>query len=357
MPTIRALIRASKHLSYGDTSTARRHRHQLRAAVGAFRSARGRLAAILRGCSWATLSEEVVAFIENYVPRIDSKTWERIGPFVRDSVSVAAPLTAYSAEVLIRPASHHVAWCLKQGWALDAETIWSRQAINLYVNDKRLKLDEGTRRNYRACLMRISEVLLPQEHGEKMTALNRKTTAEPYSDIQMAGFRGWATAQLTPFKRYRAMLMLILCAGAGLRANEIAELKLSDIEQVHGRGFVIHLDGENPRSIPLLAEWDEWMEAVLERIPEEHDTLWGKPNRTSRNSVLSSFTQYTVGDAPVGARLRATWFRVHLSAMPIKALFRAAGFDKFEHLGRLLHYVEDETDEEYVRFLRGERNS
>ena len=38
----------------------------------------------------------------------------------------------------------------------------------------------------------------------------------------------------------------------------------------------------------------------------------------------------------------------------IKALFQAGGFEKMEHLGRLLHYVDDVPDEDYVTFLRGE---
>ena len=143
-------------------------------------------------------------------------------------------MTPYSAEILLRAAAHFVAWCMKRGWPLDAETIWSRQAIDLYVNDKRLNLKDGTRANYRAYLMRMSEVLLPEEHGEKMTALSRKTTAAPYTAEEIAEFRDWATAQRTLFKQYRAMLMLVLSAGTGLRPEDILGVRPSDVERLPG---------------------------------------------------------------------------------------------------------------------------
>lgn len=353
-----SLIRESFHLHYDDTSWARRHNVALRENLGSLRGAvalGSALAEALRRASWTILPAAVVAFMTTYRPKLDRATWERVGPFVRDAVSVAAPMTPYSAEILLRAAAHFVAWCMRQGWPLDAETIWSRQAIDLYVNDKRLNLKEGTRANYRAYLMRMSEVLLPEEHGEKMTTLNRKTTAAPYTSEEMEEFRRWSTIQRTTFKQYRAMLMLVLSAGAGLRPDDILGIRETDIEHLDGGGYIIHVPGDRTRSVPLLAEWDEWMTVLLGRVPEDHTTLWGEPGRGRRARVLSAFTQTTDGEPPTSARLRATWLATHLRAIAyIKALFQAGGFEKMEHLGRLLHYVTDVPDEEYVAFLRGE---
>lgn len=351
-------VRESKQLHYNDTTWARRHYLALRENLGSLRGLvddESLIRDALRRASWNILPAAVVTFMTDYVPKIDRAMWERIGPFVRDAVSVAAPMTPYSAEVLIRAASHFVSWCMRQGWPLDAETIWARQSIDLYVNDKRLKLADGTRRNYRGYLMRISEVLLPEEHGEKMTALSRKTTAAPYTAEEMSEFRHWAVAQRTPLKVYRAMMMLTLCAGAGLRAGELVEVLADDVELTDAGGYVVHVRGDLKRSVPLLAEWDEWMGAVLEQVPVGHATLWGTPNRKRPTAALSAFTQHTDGEAPIGLRLRATWLVTHLRAIAhIKSLFTAGGFEKFEHLGRLLHYVSDVPEDDYIDFLRGE---
>lgn len=357
--TQNALLRESKQLHYDDTTWARRHHVALRKNLGSLRQVPepgSMLADALRRASWTILRMAVVLFMtDEYVPRIDPQMWERIGPFVRDAVSTAAPMTVYSAEVLLRASAHFVAWCLTRGWPLEAETIWSRQAIDLYVNDKRLKIKDGTRRNYRGYLMRISEVLLPEEHGEKMTALSRKTTAPPYSAEEMDEFRNWAVSQRTEFKQYRAMLMLVLCAGAGLRPIDALEVRDEDVERLPAGGYVIHVHSDMERSVPLLAAWDEWMGVLLERIPANHDTLWGTPNRTRYTAAFSAFTQHTDGEPPASARLRATWMTTQLRAVAhIKALFQAGGFEKFEHLGRLLHYVDDTSDDSYIEFLRGE---
>lgn len=353
-----SLIRESLHLHYDDTSWARRHHVALRENLGSLRGAvslGSALAEALRRASWTILPVAVVSFMTTYRPKLNRAMWERIAPFVQDAVSVAAPMTPYSAEILIRAAAHFVAWCVRRGWPLDAETIWSRQAIDLYVNDKRLNLADGTRANYRAYLMRMSEVLLPEEHGEKMTALSRRTTAAPYTAEEMEEFRGWATAQRTMFKQYRAMLMLVLSAGAGLRPIDILDVRATDVEHLDGGGYVIHVLGDRTRSVPLLADWDEWMAVLLERVPEDHTTLWGDPGGGRRARVLSAFTQTTEGEPPTSDRLRATWFATHLRAIAyVKALFRAGGFVKMENLGRLLHYVADVPDDDYIAFLRGE---
>lgn len=239
----RQQAREAKHLRYGDTLWARKHRVILREHLGAFATPSPSLAAVLTRCGVGALPGEVGAFTEQFTPRLPDGVWDRIGSFVRDSVVLASPQTAYSVEILLTAAAHYVAWCLNQGWPLEAETIWSRQAIDLYVTDQYSHLAEGTRRNYRARLMRVSEVVLPEEHGEKMTALNRKSTAAPYSAGQMVRHREWAAAQTSPFKRYRAMLMLVLAAGAGLKANEIADLPADHVQPTPDGGYLITVAG------------------------------------------------------------------------------------------------------------------
>ena len=131
-----SLIRESFHLHYDDTSWARLHHLALRENLGSLQSVAAlgsALSEALRRASWTILPTVVVAFMTTYRPKIERAMWERIAPFVRDAVSVAAPMTPYSAEILLRAAAHFVAWCMKRGWPLDAETIWSRQAIDLYA--------------------------------------------------------------------------------------------------------------------------------------------------------------------------------------------------------------------------------
>lgn len=345
----------SKVLRWGDTAHASHYCLVLIPHLGRLRNPPRKLVPILRACAWSTLPPAVTNYIDGFVPRrVDAETWERIGPFVRDSVALAAPLTPYTADVLIGRATQYVAWCVSKGWNLDAETIWSRYGIDLYLADKSLPLGPDTRRNYRAWLMRMAQVLQPEENGEPRETIRATPgSIAPYSAAQMVEFRRWAGSQRVELKQYRAMLMLTLCAGAGLRSIDFDGLNPEHIEPLPGGGYIVHVQSTQPRDIPLLAEWDEWMEVLLERVPESHTTLWGPPNKARPHSLLSAFTQTTHGAPPTSPRLRETWQLTLLREVAfIKAVFRAGGVRKFDKLAQFLDQVDDVDGEQYVRFLR-----
>jgi integrase len=242
----------------------------------------------------------------------------------------------------------------EKGWPMRTEILFTVRAIDRYTTTANLDLTEGTRRNYRAVLMRISEVLLPDEHTDKPTAMSNRSTAAPYSTAEMDGFRTWATSQLTAEKRDRAMLMLVLCAGAGVRPGEILRIHPEHVS-VDEHGILIHVTGDLPRDIPLDAEWEEWMLALLQRRPVG-GALWGKVHRKDTSNLTSDFTENTYGAAgrPRADRLRATWFVRHLYLRGIKDIFRAAGLEKMQHLHLLLDFVELRDDDEYRRLFRAE---
>lgn len=347
-------VRAAQLLRFGDTSWARAHIDTLLPALGSFQAElTGPLAAILAFCAYAVMADDVKAALTKHTPRT-ANDWERIRAFTQDACALAAPETAYAASLLMTVAVPFVAWCVnEQGWPMRADVVFSRQAIDMYVTLENRKKSEGTRRNYRAMLMRISEVVVPEEHPDPLTPLSRKRIASPYTVAEMANFRKWAAAQAYGPKRYRAMLMLVLCAGAGLRSSDISSLYAADI-LIDDRGVLINVHGTNPRVVPLRREWESWMVALLEQAPAD-EPLWGKPNRTDKSNLLSSFTQYTVGTFPRSDRLRATWIVEHLQAgTPIKELFRAAGLEKMENLPRYLEYVSSLEVDDYRAALRGE---
>ena len=347
-------VRAAQLIRFGDTAWARAHLDTLLPALGSFRAElTGPLAAILAQCAYTVLADEVTTALVKHTPR-GSDDWEHIRAFTQDACALAAPQTAYTASLLMTVAVPFVAWCVNEkGWPLQADVVFSRQAIDKYVTLENRKKSEGTRRNYRAMLMRISEVVAPEEHPDPLTPLSRKRVASPYTVTEMENFRRWAAAQAYGPKRYRAMLMLVLCAGAGLRSSDISSLYASDV-LIDDRGVLLNVHGNNPRVVPLRREWESWMVAALEQAPAD-EPLWGTPNRTDKSNLLSSFTQYTVGTFPRGDRLRATWIVEHLQAgTPIKELFRAAGLDKMENLPRYLEYVASLDVDAYRAALRGE---
>ncbi|MFD4957748.1 hypothetical protein [Microbacterium sp. NPDC058389] len=345
---------------WGDTEWARGFAEILLEFLGLFRTPNlpTKVKKVLARCSYATLPPTALAVVLSEKTPDAAMDDPAVDSFVRDAVSVAAPHTAYAAKLMVRRAAHFVTWCVRdQGWPLDAEVIWSVRAIELYVSTVHSELKEGTRRNYRALLIRISEVLLPEQHPERTASLSGKDTAEPYTREEMAKFRTWAGDQLTPDKRDRAMLMLVLCAGAGVRPREIPFIYHHHVT-VDEDGILLVIDAEDGRrEVPLLAEWEEWMIVLLERRPRGA-SLWGPVTRSSFHNLTSAFTERTHGDPPRADRLRHTWLTHHLTVgVPMKDLFRAVGVSKMGHLPQLLEHIDYRSETEYRRIFRSEDNA
>ena len=338
---------------FGDTSAAAQHSETLAEHIGKYASQNlpKRLADTLSRCSYDALPPEALNVVKGQRLGDDSAD---LHDFIRDSVALAAPHTAYAAALLMETVTRYVKWCvLDKGWPLDPHVIWSVRGIDIYSTTANRDRSEGTRRNYRSRLMRVSEVLLPEEHPEKPTPLNTRRTAAPYTPAEMETYREWATNQLTEKKRDRAMVMLVLCAGAGIRPQEIPLIYPTDVK-VDDQGITITVRTEEPREVPLRAEWEEWMVALLQRSAAD-EMLWGPNNRRSVHNLTSIFTEGSNGKPPRADRLRHTWVARHLeAAVPLKDLFRAAGAKKWQDLWLMLEHIEPNNDADYRRALRGE---
>lgn len=68
------------------------------------------------------------------------------------------------------------------------------------------------------------------------------------------------------------MLMLVLCAGAGLRPSDISTIYPDDV-LVDDLGIVFSIHGTNPRTVPLLRPWEEWIVAILPQAPRDIPVL------------------------------------------------------------------------------------
>lgn len=343
---------------FGDTTFRPKLRHRLRSGIGTFSKPTARTLKALRKIGYFSLPEEVTLQLRTQKPGsrpMDPAKWAHIRAFVTDSVALALPQTPYAARVLTSTATRYVDWAVfGQRLPLRAEVLWRRELINEWALDETLGLSEGTRRNYRKYLARIADAVEIEPAQYAFTAINRKGSEAPYTSAEMAAFREWAANQPAALKRRRGVLMLVLCAGAGLSSSEVGQVCPEHV-LVSERGIMIDVPGNQPRLVPLLAEWDEWMLAILEQDPPAGAPLWGATRRKDKSNLLSSFVENAAGHGPRGDRLRHTWIVTHLTRRaPMKEFFLAAGVRKMEHLGRLLEFVPPLTGDDYLQALRGE---
>lgn len=194
-------------------------------------------------------------------------------------------------------------------------------------------------------------MLLPEQHPKKSTPLTKRRGPGAYTHAEIAQFRVWAGQQVTTLNHDRAMLMMALCAGAGLHPRELAALYRENVIE-DDRGILIRIPGPEGREVPVLAQWEPWLRAVVKRRPDG-ERLWGPINRRNADNLTSAFTERSNGKPPRADRLRWTWIAHHLRVgTPMKDLSRAAGIKKWQHLHMLLEVVPDHTEAEYRRLLR-----
>lgn len=307
---------------------------------------------------FATLPEECAQRMVNYQPKITSARWERIREFVEDTTAITAPHCAYTQERLLIVCSHYIDWAVNiAGFPLEAKVLFRPELISSYTSDH-MTQSAGTRRNYRAVLLRISELLLPESQGFPMEPLTDRVTMRPYSEAELAHLRFWARGQNTPTRARNAAVLLTLCAGAGLWASEVCELRRGDIT-MDADGTLITVRGDNARQVPMLRRWEADLLDAVDAL-EPGDRVFGSRSRARKGkNLVNTFIATSVlsphQPRPQTNRMRATWLVTHLAARTdMRALMTASGVGKFENLARLLQYVPALDTVEYRRMLRGE---
>lgn len=324
-------------------------------ALGTFTRPSEPVAGALRRAGYDALPEEVIRHMRDTQPKqVDPERWAHIRAFVTDSVALTLPQSQRTARLYTSTAAIYVAWVVfERGYPLKASIVWRRDVIDEWVQEGAPHLTVVTRRNYRTSLSRIAEAVAVDSSETKFTRIPKENTAFPYTRAEMLVFRDWATGQTTPLKVRRGMLMLILCAGAGLTSSEVALVRPEDVH-VSDAGILIDVRGRNPRAVPLLAEWDAWMLALLGQKPPVGKPLWGELRTKDKSRILSNFTMGTVGKAPRGDRLRNTWLIALMNARaPMREVFQAAGVRKLENLGVILDFATPVPPDEYLAALRG----
>jgi integrase len=347
------------HLSWGETLWVRFYARRVAKLVGKFSDGRlSRRDALIVGGVNAHVGKEARMRIRTYTPDISAESWAHIGPFVRDVVATTAPRTAYTAQRLLTPVTRFVFWCVNnEGLPLNARVLFRRITIGDYIDANVDNLSEGSQRNYRAMMLRISEILIPEDNQHPMVPLNNKTVEAPYTDEDLARLTFWANGQRTPLRLQKSRTMLCLGAGAGLTAGEISLLFRRDIT-IDADGILITVPGPRGRQVPLLSRWEKLLIVALTGIPDDAYVFGGKKNKPLKNALSTHAKQSNGVFVPRSDRLRATWLVTQLAAAtPMKALMTAAGLQKFENLSAYLDFLPTLDTPEYRKALRIEANS
>lgn len=295
-------------------------------------------------------AEVIAQLVSRYEPKQHRLAWDEARAFVMEAVTTAALSHGRDPGRLMSIAAPFVMWCIEEhGLELRAELIFAPTLIDRYCTVT--FTSEGTGGTYRSVLLAISAAVLPNS-GPKLTAMHKRTIQAPYASSEMKAHSLWAQGQKTALARHRGMLLVAFCAGAGLQPGELRTLRRTDVN-IDEDGVLVRVRGGSPRHAPMLREWEEWAELVVNGYPDV-ELLWGGPRPSGGTNMVNQFTARTMGIAPSLARLRATWITRHIAlGTPIKEFLRAGGMARFENLDQYLAYVEPAPMVEHRVMLRG----
>lgn len=307
------------------------------------------------------LEEDVSKKFRQYVPALPAAHVAMIRKFVDDAVSLALPMTVYSAETLLRPVMHFVYWAVfVVGCELDASIIFDRALVDTYVREALPKeLTAGTRSNYRSWIFRVAEVVHPDKNPRQPMPLNRKGMATPYSLEEIMTLDRWAAGQSTPYRRSNAATLVALGAGAGLSSIEIAHLTRGSVAVRHDGSVQVCVEGAAPKSrlVTVSGEFEEILAKQVQSLDNDQFVFLPKRSRTE-NDVVSAFVARTL--VPKGTphvttqRLRNTWIVTQLTnRVDVLTLMNAAGVVSLETFSRLARFVPVLAVEERDAQLRG----
>lgn len=275
----------------------------------------------------------------SYTPVANPAHWAQVEPFVQGTLDKADGRTAYSRKELAAALGPLAIWCWTTGRANpQADEVLDDDVIDMYVLVGLAHWTKASRNTIRSRLLRLAELLTPDQIPRPLRPLGSADTSAPYSLKEQAGFLSWARTQGTELRRQNAARLLALGFGAGLTNEELIAAKVRDL-QVDGDDITLQVHGERPRHVPILATWAPH----LTNAPGKPDEPVFLPGRAYRSANLTGLFIMKSDNRPplIVRRMRSTWIIAHLNrGTPVLPLLRAAGLNTIEPLDRYLRHTE-----------------
>ncbi len=268
--------------------------------------------------------------------------WDRIADFVQEAVTDCVEFCAYSHRELMVAAAPHVWWSHQTcGLKLSRNLIFRRDVIADHIERGCRHLAPASAGNRRSQLLRMAEILLPNQPAIPMPALPAAEPQPPYSAAEITQLRSWARGQRTNYAQRNCEILLALGLGAGLLAADVRSLRVRHVLE-DDNGVLLRVPGTKARSVPVLREWEDIFTSGM-GSRDNRDGYLFRPRRTKFNSnLIGNFVDKTdiSNVRPNLQRMRTTWIVKHLAAAtPVQALVAAAGVQSVEAFGRYMTFV------------------
>ncbi|TFB97660.1 hypothetical protein E3O35_18190 [Cryobacterium sp. MDB2-A-2] len=295
--------------------------------------------------------------IVRYRPQISPVQWEAVREFTISNAVQMRPRTFDAARRLMSMSARFGAWVwTTTGTQLTVERVYTQNNVSLYLHACLPKHSESHRWGFVRQVGTIADTLadagikrLPAPHlpGRRRS---------PFTVSDAATMHSWAASLTTDLKRQNAWALLGLAGGAGLRAHEIIETRISDIEVIDGRVFV-NVPGKCARRVPVMHLWNRTlMRSVQGRTnPDEYVFRGYRWDEYRPRAIQSFLTEHPARVRATVSRLRSTWIVAQIdNGLPVPVLLAIAGFVTAQSLDKHLIYAQTANIDAYVGLIIGE---
>ena len=304
------------------------------------------------------LPDHVWEVIIRYRPQLSALQWDAVREFTIVTAIKMKPRTFETVRRMMTMTGRFNAWVwASSGTTLTVERVYTQNNVYRYLQERLPTHSETHRWGMARQLGTIAEVLaqntvdrLPTPHAHRR---------RPFTTAEVASLHSWAASLTTDLKRQNAQALLGLAGGAGLRANEIIDLRLSDLDIVDKRLFV-NVPGVNPRRIPVRHPWNRTLlrSLVGRTDPDEYVFRAYRFEEYRPRAIQTFLTDHPGRVRATVSRLRATWIVAQIdNGLPLPILMALAGFSSTGSLDKHLIHARPLDMANYVGLVIGEEVS
>lgn len=289
-----------------------------------------------------------------YKPRVSAVQWGAVREFTLATAVSLRPDTFDSVRRTMSMSARFHAWLwATSGIELTVDRVYTQNNIDLYLQNQLGNRSKDHRWGVARQLVANGRALTDAPlKGLPGPDLHLRA---PFTPKQIATMHSWANSLTTLKKRQNAWGLLGLAGGAGLRAEEIVNITVGDIDADNGRVFV-NVPGSRARRVPVRHAWARVLLRSIEQRSTADLVFRGPHIEEYRPRIIQSFlTDHPARVRPTPSRLRASWLVHHLdNGVPVQVLKEIGGFTTYHTLFRYLELARPLDVTDYTGLLIGE---
>jgi integrase len=302
---------------------------------------------------WDALDPTIRSWVALYKPELTSdQQWSILRPAYVRLMSLSRPRSTTRALNISSHLATYLKWIAERrpqeesGEVLALSEVGIRKDVDTWI----ATMSTGSKHSHASRRSDVRGVLNALYPESAPVRLSRQPSAGPYSGEEITQMRALARFQPSLLKSMQLSALIALCAGAGLTPSEAAHVSPSNLFPLElgeeKKTYLVQVSGEKERAVPLLLEYVE----LLEEVIEKHCALKYKARRNFL-PVASKSTAHRVVFATQGEgtnevdiqayRLRASWLVTMMQApVPLSQLLQAAGLVSTRILFDLVSYCQ-----------------